>query len=174
LRSIEWSPDGELFATSSRGGRVKVWDTRTWTEILVFDRRDRAQMDQGGRHNGLAFSADGLHLIAPTERGEIIIWDVVTGDELVRVRGHTAHAKCVALSPDGTRLATAGGDGKLKIWDASRIGELREVIRVEDEALEHIWSLAWHPDGRRLLSAEPRPGSLRIWDARTAYEAEDP
>ena len=40
------------------------------------------------------------------------VWDAVTGQEILTFKGHTDEVYCVAFSPDGRRLASAGFDGR--------------------------------------------------------------
>jgi tetratricopeptide (TPR) repeat protein len=59
------------------------------------------------------------------------IWDVETGEEVLTLPGHPLWVWSVALSLDGTRLASADGAGVLKVWDAR---PLTREIAVEREA----------------------------------------
>ena len=54
---------------------------------------------------------------------------------------------CVAWSPDGSRLASGGRDGKLILWNV----ETRQKLFVLD-CDEEVWSLAWSPDGKRIAA----------------------
>lgn len=83
---------------------------------------------------------------------------------LVRVlgdypRAHAAEINAVAVSPDGAQLATAGGDRRIKLWDAATGAELRTLAPVKGRTYE----LAYSPDGKRVAVASSS-GSVTLWD----------
>ncbi|MFO0810846.1 MAG: WD40 repeat domain-containing protein [Gemmataceae bacterium] len=67
---------------------------------------------------------------------------------------------CLAYSPDGKRLAGAGRDGRLYVWDATT-GREREPARPHPQEINAI---AWSPDGTWLATA-CEDGIVRIWPA---------
>jgi WD40 repeat protein/serine/threonine protein kinase len=84
-------------------------------------------------------------------------------DPLV-VRGK-AQIVCVAFSPDGERLASAGGDGAIKIWD-SKTGNLTQTL---DTGSEFVVSVVYHPNGKRLATVGTDQ-QAKVWDLATGRE----
>ncbi len=71
----------------------------------------------------------------------------------------------VAFSPDGQRLASAGADGAIKIWN-SKTGQLIQTIKA------HVgWAhcVAFHPNGRHVVSAG-EDKRFRVWDLSDGSE----
>jgi WD40 repeat protein len=67
----------------------------------------------------------------------------------------------VAIAPDGTWLATGGGDAAMRIWDAAS-SEQRAVLTGH---LDTVRAVAIAPDGTWLAAVAAR--SVRIWDRAT-------
>ena len=63
------------------------------------------------------FSPDNTVLILSLTGGGIQLRDVVTGDVLTTLEGHTASPNVLSFSPDGKTLVSAGYDGSILLWD---------------------------------------------------------
>jgi WD40 repeat protein len=45
------------------------------------------------------------------------VWDAQTGTEALSLKAHWEMFRA-SFSPDGTRIVSAGQDGRAKVWDA--------------------------------------------------------
>jgi WD40 repeat protein len=71
---------------------------------------------------------------------------------------HAGTVEGVAASADGKLLATAGSEGKVRLWDARAD---KELGRVELEA--PAWSVALAPDGRYIAMGD-HSGGVKVWE----------
>jgi len=119
----------------------------------------------------VAFSPDGRRLASASgdwitlADGEVKVWDVRTGAELLVLGGHITSVWSVAFSPDGRRLATAGMDQTVKLWD---VATGQEVLTLRGH-LNRVRSVVFSPDGTRLVTASD-DRTVRVWDGRPQEE----
>jgi WD40 repeat protein len=64
----------------------------------------------------MAISADGRCVAALDTRRSIKVWQVFPRRPLAELRANDADIYAIALSPDGSRVATGGADGLIRLW----------------------------------------------------------
>ncbi len=116
--------------------------------------------------NSVAFSADGKTLATGSDNARL--WDVSTGQQTAEFKGHTKGLVSVAISPDGTKLATGSFDKTAKLWDIPTGQILWTTIASTGTGLA-VGGLVFSPDGNT-LSGEDDDRKIMVWNVSTATE----
>jgi WD40 repeat protein len=186
-------PDGErVLCGAYRGPGVheaSIIDARTG------DCLTRLSPTEGRlRPDVLALSADGRQVaagVAPLQSNAVgddlgdrsiclrlSLFDTASGQETIRLEGHTSRITACAFSPDGAFVASMS-DYDLKIWNVANGGEIAnagDFPRFERAGHPFVtWravpiALTFSKDGRLLLTYHT-DGTLRQWEAATLQPA---
>ena len=159
VRTIAFSPDGCLLASSGSDRTIQIWDVET---------RRRLRVLVGSRElvREVAFSPDGRSLVSCDNSGEVRLWDLESRAEPSRVVLDRSDAyTTLAFSPDGRLLAVADEAGSVQLLDPETWA-LLDVLRGDEET---ILALAFSPDGRALAAAGVSR-TIRVWDPVAGQE----
>jgi len=163
VRGVAWSPDGRLLASGGLDNSIRLWDTVTGVCLQVL--RDPDAVDT--IFQGVAWSPDGTWVVGGGDDGHVYVWDASDGTLLRRLVGYHGAVMSVAWSPDGMRLASAGGGregGELFVWDA----QSGEQVQALAEHPGVAFALAWSPSGEQLISGGS-DGMLRWWEVQSGH-----
>ena len=95
----------------------------------------------------LAFSPDSRILVTGGLQAEISLYAAASGERLGVFAAHEPYTSSLVFTPDGSFLATTGGDGLLKIWSAQN-WTLRHTIELQGSP--GILAVSAAPDGDTL------------------------
>jgi WD40 repeat protein len=122
--SAAFSPDTRYLATASSDEVVTLWNLATGNQRAAFTGHTGGATD-------LSYLTDGVTLVVVDRSGMLHWWDAQTGRRLSDAwPAHPGTSWRLAVHPDGERFATAGDDGKVRVWDelsidrACKIGKL--------------------------------------------------
>src|SRR5262249_36276199 len=162
------SPDGQYLATATQAGFVRLWRAKTGQEL----RKWQGHKDSA---TSAAFSPDARYLASGGFDAKVKVWDVqkvLQGEvqaPLLQLE-HTSRVRVwsVTFSPDGQRLASAGGrtadqKGEVKVWDL----KLRQEALTMSGFADSVRCVQFSPDGGRPATAGP---AVQLWDAQTGRE----
>jgi WD40 repeat protein len=120
--------------------------------LLALARSRGALEAPGGRVLGLAWTADGKHLVGATTRGEVIRWDVEPGGAVRRQTPWSSPASALAIAPDGRSLGVTTWGGEASLWSLPDLVPqpgLRGVFTLGQDGI------AFAPNGSRLYTGGP-------------------
>ncbi len=109
----------------------------------------------------LAVASDGLSALSASDDQFVRLWDL-PGRKQTREFKASGAMRCVAISPDGTRLAWSGGQKEIVIWDLKEDREFRRLAGHRN----WVYSLQFTKDNHKLLSIG-RDKMVALWDLST-------
>jgi WD40 repeat protein len=164
IHGLVVSSEGKTFLTGGEDGSIRVWNALKLKELRSFegDVGDVAQLALAPNGKWAASCATRLTL---TEM-RVQIWDVATGTEHGRLKGARDNYSCVAISPDGKRVAAGSADKSVWVWSFEPDGPKPLCLRGHTGP---VTAVTFARTSDSLLSTG-EDGTVRQWDLATATE----
>ena len=162
---LAFRPDGRRLAIAHKDQIVIV-------TVMTLEQSQTLVSAPGAQINALAVRGDGERL-AWVAHGDprVVVWDPGLGKPIRSLAGHEIGVRALAYGPPARPdlLASAGADGKVRLWDSDRDGPARLTLSGHVGEVQDVGFL---PDGRGVVSAGV-DGTVRVWDADTGRKIRD-
>ncbi len=153
VRALAISADGSTAISGSFDTSAILWSLKTDTAKQVLRFHD-------GAVNAVAFLGAGADSVATSGADmRVAIWKAGETQPRTVLRGHTAPVVSLAVSPNGTMLASASWDRTVRLW---RLAGANSSPRVLEGHQQNVNGVAFLPDGSAVASAG-YDATLRIW-----------
>jgi RNA polymerase sigma factor (sigma-70 family) len=180
LFTLAFVPDGKSLAVvAGKTGEIYLWDFLSAAQAppLTAPQTEQRKSTEGGPGKDaywcFAVSRDGRTLAGGLARSaggtqKIRLWEASAGRQLsqwksVRQLASQESGICwLAFAADGKKLASAGEDGSLCVWDVATGKELRR-LKGSPVSPDAPLPIALAPDGRTLAQALPDQ-TIQSWD----------
>ena len=179
ITALAFTPDNKSLVASGHH-ELTVWDVATGK--LEKRIRTRAR-----RALAMVFLPDGKLAVAggrPGEEGDVRVYDINAGtpkvvdgvtyldgvdDKAVMVKqllDSDDEVLCLALSPDGKKLASGGCDRIVNVWDISGGAANAKLEQSIENHADWVFAVAFSADGKRLVTGS-RDKTAKVWDLAT-------
>lgn len=146
--TVSFSPLGDLVATGSMDGSVRVWD------VAGFNFRRVIQIAEKGVVRVAFAPTDGRLLVVSADM--VTVWDASRGERL-RQMFHNG-AVDAAWSSDGRTIASVASFGGVNVWDVA--SGTRTSSLTGSQSRQHV--VAFSPD-RRKIAVGSENGAVTLW-----------
>jgi len=163
--ALTWNNDNHRLLISSRDTNLVIWDTQK-QEILPI------QHSSASAFSSLSWSDVGLFAATHSadNGGSKTLWVWDTNLQLISIVGRPPSTSSLALSPDGSKIATGDLDG-IRIEDSINLTPLTSpnAIILRTQGNGWVTELIWSDDGQTLIAGYQN-AKILIWDINNPNE----
>lgn len=157
VSSLAISPDSTKLLTGSRDGSIALWDIHS-QEVI-------GRYNGSGRIRSLSFSPDGSSFVSAAYQGGTMLWSAAS-DEPLWIANEGNENWSADFSPDGANIVI-GSRGPIILVDAVTGDVIR---RFGPERYPATGTVAFSPDGTRVLGGYNDVGEVLVWDRETGQQ----
>lgn len=150
MTCCRFTPDSSRMISAGYDGRIDIWKTNGDLE---------RQLPSGDGVAALDVSPDGTQFTA-VQLDMIATYDVATG-ATVRSLNLGTYAYSASYSPDGTKFAAGFLDGKVRIYDASKLN----LVQTLSGLTGAVYGVDYSHDGSFLVGVD-NENHARVWDGQ--------
>jgi len=132
VNAVAFSPDSRILYTASYDGGIREFDVRSGDFL-------REIVNLGWGVNVLEVLPGGTQLLFGVTDGKLGVLDIESGEEAKVLPPHSRPVLSLALSTDGSRIASGGGDGLIRVFAAGSF----ELLEEYENPYGPVWGMAF-------------------------------
>ncbi len=148
VKTVAFSPDGNLIITGSNDGTVKLWQSNG-NLVKTFN-----PSQNNSPINEVKFSPDGQFMAAGNMEGILTLW--TKEGKLIKSDDHGEPIYALNFSPDGKTIVTTGRHGMIKFWN------LRGNFLKSFNHTSSIYALIFTENGQNIITGDNQ-GIITFW-----------
>ena len=150
-----YSPDGKSLIGSSPVG-IYIYDAKTLTQTRLISSDFPVAV--------VGYSKDGNILAAGSDGNTVLLWNATNESAPLSLVGQDNQVGYLAISPDGSLLASADYQtGNIWIWDTTT----GKLIKTLNGKSGYTSGLVFSPDSSMLAQGRGYLGGVFVWDVAT-------
>jgi eukaryotic-like serine/threonine-protein kinase len=174
LDNMAFTQDGTRLVSISTDMTVRLWDVKTGHEVLVIDRMDVLNLNQGLDYymNFVAFRKNDSELLIGDRAETVTVYEasplVGPQDSISEdLSGHTMPITNVGYHPDGNQVIASGIDGTVRLWDVIDDSNLPPLYAGD----MGTWSGQFDPSGKWITAWCCQKGLfyIKVWQSEPPY-----
>eukprot|EP01135_Chromosphaera_perkinsii_P000114 Nk52_evm10s32 gene=Nk52_evmTU10s32 len=150
--STDFSPDNQFILSGSEDATVRLWSTKTWSNLVCYKGHNYPVWD-------VDFSPFGFYFASASHDKTARFWSSEHIYPLRIFAGHLSDVECVKFHPNSNYVATGSSDKTCRLWDV----QTGECVRIFTGHSKAVMSVAISPDGKYLASGS-LDNTARLWD----------
>ncbi|KAL1438114.1 hypothetical protein MTO96_048205 [Rhipicephalus appendiculatus] len=169
VNSLQYDPYLNRLYSAGRDSVIRIWNTRNLEDPYIQSMEHHTDWV-----NDVVLCCGGKNLISASSDTTVKVWNAYKGFCMSTLRTHKDYVKALAYAKDRERVASAGLDRVIFLWDVNVLTALTASNNtVTTSSLtdnkDSIYSLAMNPPGTVIVSGSTEK-VIRVWDPRTCQK----
>jgi polar amino acid transport system permease protein len=170
ITDLALSPDKSQIAAGAQDGGIYIWDVPAQIQTSISSKFDVTKAPPWPKHMlrdynssviKVAYTPDGGTLVSVSQDGQVLLWDVASGQVKQRFSVGSGSLNGASLTPDCNWLATIGQDGVVRVLNVVTGQAVQSIGPGQGTKLV----VAISSDGTRVAAGDGN--NIQVWDAQT-------
>lgn len=148
---LVFTANSQKLISSSFDQTIKIWDLESGACLQTLQIQAPVYR--------IAINQNSTILASGSNCGDILLWNIATGEILKRLIGHTLTVVDLSFQPEGKFLASSSFDTSIKIWDL----DTEDCVNTLTGHTQLVSSVNFNSLGNQVVSSG-LDKSIKIWD----------